>query len=121
MDIAFGDGIAVGRYRYALIFVDRSTIYNWVFGLKYLQSANIVAAFSLFCSETGALAHSFCSDCDDKLFGSAVKQYLLPRNSDIIATAADRQSSNGLVEPHWKTMVHIFLVYPTEKQMAKHF
>jgi hypothetical protein len=34
VDIAFGDCVALGGYRYALIFVDQAIRYNWVFGLK---------------------------------------------------------------------------------------
>ncbi len=32
MDIAFGDCLSVGSFRYALILVDRATRYNWAFG-----------------------------------------------------------------------------------------
>ena len=38
MDIAFGDCLLVGGYRYALILVDRASRYNWTFGLKSLSS-----------------------------------------------------------------------------------
>jgi len=44
MDIAFGDCVSVGGYRYALILVDRATHYNWVFGLKTLSSDCILSA-----------------------------------------------------------------------------
>jgi len=36
VDIAFGDCVSVGGYKYTLIFVDRATRYNWCFGLKSL-------------------------------------------------------------------------------------
>ena len=35
--------------------------------------------------------------------------------------AAGRQSSNGLIESHWKTMVHMSRAYLTEKQMPHNF
>ena len=35
--------------------------------------------------------------------------------------AAGRQSSNGLAESHWKTMVHMSRAYLTEKQMPRRF
>ena len=41
MDIAFGDCVSVGGYRYALILVDRATRYNWAFGLKNLSSQRL--------------------------------------------------------------------------------
>jgi hypothetical protein len=34
MDIAFGDCLSVGGFRYALILVDCATWFNWTFGLK---------------------------------------------------------------------------------------
>ena len=48
MDIAFGDCVSVGGYRYALILVDRATRYNWAFGLKTLSSDCILSALHLF-------------------------------------------------------------------------
>jgi hypothetical protein len=36
MDIAFGDCLSIGGFCYALILVDRTTRYNWTFGLKML-------------------------------------------------------------------------------------
>ncbi len=36
MDIAFGNHLSVGSFRYALILVDHATRYNWAFGLKNL-------------------------------------------------------------------------------------
>ncbi len=56
VNIAFGDCIAQGGYWYALIFVDRATRYNWVFGLKDLASNSILLAFHLFCSDVGSYA-----------------------------------------------------------------
>ncbi len=38
VDIAFGDCVSVGGYKFALIFVDCTTRYNWSFGLKSLQT-----------------------------------------------------------------------------------
>ena len=67
MDIAFGDCMAVGGARYALILVDRATRYNWVFSLKSLSSADIITALKLFRVEAGRLATEFCCDCDEKL------------------------------------------------------
>ena len=39
VDIAFDDCIALGGYCYALIFVNRATRYNWVFGLEDLSAS----------------------------------------------------------------------------------
>ena len=44
MDIAFGDCLSVGGFKYALVLVDWATRYNWTFGLKSLSSESILSA-----------------------------------------------------------------------------
>ena len=100
VDIAFGDCVSVGGFKFALIFVDRATRYNWTFGLKSLQHHDIQAAFLAFCNEAGSFAFQFRCDCDEKLFGSAVRSFLHTNQSSIAASPAGRQSANGLVESH---------------------
>ncbi len=117
MHIAFEDCVAVGGYCYALILVDRATRYNWTFGLKTLSSADIISALRLFHATAGCISRTFYSDCDLKLFGSAIGKYLIDGQSKVIAAPAKHQSANGLVESHWKTMVHMACAYITEKQM----
>ena len=56
MDIAFGDCLSVGGFRYALILVDRATRYNWTFGLKSLSLDCILSALRLFRAAAGSLA-----------------------------------------------------------------
>ena len=121
MDIAFGDRVSVGGYRYALILVDRATCYNWAFGLKTLSSECILAALCLFRTAAGSLARCFYCDCDTKLFGWAISDYLVDNSSKVVAAPAKHQSSNGLVESHWKVMVHMACAYLTKKQMPSAF
>ncbi len=118
LDIAFGDCMSVGGFKYALIFVNRATRYNWCFGLKSLHHNKIIAAFLTFWSEAGSLAKQFWCDCNDKLFGSHICSFLHLERS-IIASPAGWQSANGLVESHWKIMVHMSRAYLTEKQMPR--
>ncbi len=59
VNIAFGDCVSVGRFKFALIFVDRATHYNWMFGLKLLQHCNVRAAFLAFRNKAGVFAHQF--------------------------------------------------------------
>jgi hypothetical protein len=87
--------------------------------LKDLLSVSILGAFCLFCALVGLLAQCFHSDCDLKLFGTAIWEYLIDNSSTIIAAPAGRQLSNGLVELHWKVMVHMAHAYLTEKQMPQ--
>ncbi len=121
MDIAFGDCISVGGYRHALVLVDRATRYNWAFGLKTLSSECILAALRLFRAAAGSLARCFYCNCDPKLFGRSISDYLVDNSSKVVAAPAKHQSSNGLVESHWKLMVHMARAYLTEKQMPRAF
>ena len=121
VDIAFGDCMSIKGYLYSLIFVDRATRYNWVFGLKNLSQASILEAFHRFRAEAGGYAKQFRTDCDEKLIGGEVKKHLLAEQSDIVAAPARRQSSNGLVESHWKVMVRMARGYITEKQLPRTF
>ena len=123
VDIGFGDCISVGGARYCLVFVDRATGYNWVFPLENLSATDIRDAFNLFCAKDGRFAKCFRADCDNKLLGKTTKAYLTEptNNSDIIGAAAGHQSSHGLVESHWKTMVHMSRAYLTKKQMPRRF
>ena len=121
MDIAFGDCVSVGGHRYALILVDRATRYNWAFGLRLLSSLDIISALRKFRAAAGLLARCFYCDCNLKLFGFAISKYLIDNQSKVVAAPAKRQSANGLVETHWKTMVHMARGYITEKQMPRTF
>jgi hypothetical protein len=107
VNIAFGNCLSVGGFKYTLIFVDRATHYNWWFRLKSLQHEDIISAFLAFSSEAGQLPTQFCCDCDKKLFGSHIRSFLHLKQSSIISSPVGRQSANGLVESHWKIMVHM--------------
>ncbi len=41
LDIVFGDGLGSLGFRYALLFVDRATRYNWVIGLHSLRMPSL--------------------------------------------------------------------------------
>jgi hypothetical protein len=120
-NIAFRDCLSIGGYKYALIFVDRATHYNWCFGLKSLHHDDIIAGFMAFRAEAGSLACQFRCNCDEKLFGSHICSFLHLERLSIVASPAGRQSANGLVESHWKIMVHMSRAYLTEKQMSRSF
>ena len=100
VDIAFGDCMSVGGYKYALICVDRATCFNWCFRLKSLHHNDILSAFLAFRAEAGNLTRQFWCDCDEKLFGSHIWSFLHLQRSSIISSPAGRQSANGLVESH---------------------
>lgn len=121
IDIVFGDGLGRLGYRYALVLVDRATRYIWVLGLKSLHADALIAAFSQFRAEAGRLAVQFRSDCDAKLLSQQVVSWLREHGSDIVSAPAGRQSSNGLVERNWRTMVEMARSYLTDMQMPRAF
>ncbi len=90
MNIAFGDCVSVGGYHFALVLVDRATRYNWAFGLKTLSSSCILSALQLFRAAAGSLAHCFYCDCNPKLFGTAISEYLINNQSKVVAALAKR-------------------------------
>jgi hypothetical protein len=107
VNIAFGNCLSVGGFKYLFIFVDQATRYNWWFWLKPLQHEDIISAFLAFCSEAGRLPTQFCCNCDKKLFGSHICSFLHLKRSSIISSPVGHQSANGLVVFHWKIMVHM--------------
>ena len=117
----FGDGLGRLGYRYALVFVDRATRYIWVVGLKSLHADALIAAFAQFRAEAGRLAIQFWADCDTKLLSQQVMSWLRANGSDIASAPAGRQSSNGLVEHNWRTMVEMARSYLTDMQMPHAF
>ncbi len=50
-----------------------------------------------------------------------IQEYLIDNSSEIIAAPNGRHLSNGLVDLHWKVMVHMARAYLTEKQMPRMF
>jgi hypothetical protein len=106
---------------YALILVDRATRYNRVHSLKDLLSDSILSTLHYFKADAGSYACCFHSDCDAKLFGTCIREHLINNDSNIVATTAGCQLANGLVESHWKVMVHMSCAYLTEKQMPHSF
>jgi hypothetical protein len=120
-DIAFGDFISVGCFRYALILMYPTTQYTRTFGLKSLNPNNILSALRLFRALVDSHACCFYCNCNANLFGTAILEYLINTDSKVVAAPAKRQSSNGLVKLHWKTMVHMAWAYLAEKQMPCNF
>eukprot|EP00804_Cyclotella_cryptica_P030485 CCRYP_008549-RA/>CCRYP_008549-RA protein AED:0.36 eAED:0.17 QI:0/0/0/0.8/1/1/5/0/922 len=113
--------VKTGGYKYALLLVDVATRYSWLYGLQTLTGHDITAALDAFISETGSVPRTFHADFDKKLIGGSALRWIHSHNSRIKAAPASRQSSNGLVEATWKTIVKMALAYLTEKQMTREF
>ncbi len=78
-------------------------------------------AICLLLSAAGSLAGCFYSDCNTKHFGTVISEYLIDNDSKVVPAPAKHQSSNGLVESHWKVMDHLSCAYLMEKQMPYTF
>jgi len=121
LDIVYGDCVSLGGFRYALVLVDVATRYCWLYGLTSLTSRSIVSALETFRSDAGAVPRTFHADFDKKLIGGKALKWIVEQRSRIIAAPAGRQSSNGLVERTWRTLVQMARAYITDKQVGREF
>jgi hypothetical protein len=103
-------------FLFAILLVTTGCLVSRIF-----SSDSILVAFCLFQANAGYYTWYFQCDCDAKLFGTKICEHLIDNDSNIIATAAGCQSFDGLVELHWKVMVHTSHAYPTKKQMPQSF
>lgn len=56
MNMGFGNTAAVGGAYYGVVFVNRTTCYNWMFSLDSLAKEDIKTVFEIFCVEVGRVA-----------------------------------------------------------------
>jgi hypothetical protein len=89
--------------------------------LKSLHADALISAFERFRADAGRLAVQFRTDCDSKLLSDTVVSWIRANGADIASAPAGWQSSNGLVERQWRTMVEMSRAYLTEKQMPRAF
>ena len=61
------------------------------------------------------------ADFDRKLIGGRALRWILEQGSTIWAAPARRQSSNGLVERTWQTLVRMARSYISEKQVGREY
>ena len=121
MDIVFGDCVALGGHWYAPLLVDVATRYCWLYGISYLSPTSITSTLENFKSEAGKLPKCFTSDFDRKIIVGNALRWILANRSNIIAAPAGCQSSNGLAERTWSTLIQMERAYITEKQFGREF
>lgn len=119
MDIVYGDCVSLGGYRYAIILVDVATRYCWIYGMMSLTSAEVINALQLFRADAERMPKRFHADFDKKLIGGKALKWIITNNSNIIAAPAKRQSSNGLAERTWRTIITMARAFITEKQVGR--
>jgi transposase InsO family protein len=121
MDIVFGDCMSLGGFRYGLLLVDVATRYTWFYGMQALTSNEIINCLVQFQVAAGGVPKTFHSDFDKKLIGGKALRWINDSKSRIIASPSNRQSSNGLVERTWQTLVRMARAYITDKQVGREF
>ena len=67
--IVFGDCVALGGNRYALLLVDVYKRYCWIYSMSSLSSTSITSALEQFKADVGCLPHQFHSNFERKLIG----------------------------------------------------
>ena len=83
--------------------------------MNSLTSTEIIAALEAFQESAGGTPKRFHSNFDKKLIGGRALKWIREQKSKIIAAPAGRQSSNGLVERTWRTIVTMARAYITKK------
>ena len=121
MDIFFGDCVALGGHRYALLLVDVATRYCWLYRMSSLSSTSITSATEQFKSDAGRLSHWFHSNSDRKSIGGNDLQWILLNGSNIITAPDGRQSSNGLAKHTWRNLKKMARALITDKQVGREF
>ena len=119
MHIVFGDCVALGGHRYALLLVDVATRYCWLYGMSPLSSTSITSALEFLKVDARRLPQRFHSEFDSKLIGGNALRWILSNSSNIIAAPAGRQSSNGLAERTWRTIIQMAQAFIAEKQVGQ--
>jgi hypothetical protein len=117
----YGDGLSLGGFKYGLLLVDVATRYCWIYGLQTLSSKEIVSRFEQFVVDADGLPKTFHTDFDKKLIGGDAQRWMISQKIRLVAANASRQSSNGLVERTWQSIVRMSRAFVTEKQMGREF
>ena len=63
--------------------------------------------------DTDGLPKRFHTDFDRKLTGDKALKLILTNKSNVIVTPVGRQSSNGLAERTWQTIIEMSCAYVT--------
>ena len=85
MDIVYGDCLALGGHRYALVIVNAATCYYWLYSMTSLTNSHIVIALQSSCADAGGIPRTFHSDVDKKLIGGDTLCWINKNNSRSIA------------------------------------
>ena len=121
MDITYGDTIAPGGIKYALLIVDRKTRYNFILPLQDCKSTSIITALQKLKTMAGRLPRILYTDFDPKLLSKMVTSWYHKQMGIILAAPPEQQQQNGLAERTWRTISQMAWSYINDKQMPKSF
>ena len=122
MDIGFGDSVAPGGVKYALLIVDRFSRKGDILGLKDVKGASIKSQLIQYkLNNGGRLPRLLYTDFDPKLISGEAKTYLAEQGTVVRAAPPRRQHQNGLFERAWQTLYNMARAFITDCQLPKYF
>ena len=92
-----------------------------MYGLTSLTSNHIISALESFRVDANGVPKKFHTDFDTKLIGGQALKWIHLNGSKVIAANSGRQSSNGLAERTWRTLIQMSRSYITDKQVGREF
>eukprot|EP00957_Ditylum_brightwellii_P042477 3216399-Ditylum_brightwellii.AAC.1 len=120
-DIGFGDLVAPGGYKYALLLIDQNIHTTWTHELKAVTGEYLCVAFQDFKIKAGGLPQKKYTVFDQKFLKGECCKYLDEEGVRVTAAPSGRQSQNGLVERAWQMICNMARSYLTDMQIPKHF
>ena len=78
-----------------------------------LTSSKTISALEAFCKSIGGSPKRFHFDFNKKLIGGDMFKWIREQKSSVIAAPAGGQSSNGLIECTWHTIIQMMRAYIT--------
>eukprot|EP00957_Ditylum_brightwellii_P201231 15324685-Ditylum_brightwellii.AAC.1 len=126
-DIVYGASTAIEGYRYCFWLVDRANGLILEYPLKSLNEEEILHAMKVFiCNVGGPLPSKMIADCDFKLIGGTVHEFLAgvhfkSPDGDVIVTGTPDgcQNQNGLAEIKWQHAMDMVCIWITSNDLPK--
>ena len=110
-------------YHCTLLRVDIYINYCWNYGISSLTSTEVIILFRFFRGDDGDLLKRFhaVSFFAMKINSNKALKWIPTNKITIIAAPTDCQSSDGLAEHTWQTIIKMAWAYITEKQVGREF
>ena len=76
MDIGYGDGVAVGGSKYALLLVDQCTSKSFIYGMQGCAGSDVCEALWKFFIDAGGFPRTLQCNFDPKIIGGKAASLL---------------------------------------------